>query len=331
MPVGAKNGTKMECTTCHNPHGAQNVKMLREGTSITEACASCHAEKRGPFLWEHAVGRENCVTCHDAARLEQRADAGRQAADALPALPRAQPAPGDGLRLDAGHQQEQPHRRPRLRELPPDDSRLEPSDVRQSVHAVTLRRMKMRTRMMILTGALLLVFSGTARAQQEQAAATTTARRPRPPPSPRPRSRRSSARSTSASAATTCRRRQRPLPALPDLRKGAYVDRFRPAEGNRAVGVQRDRQQRRLSRPALRRRLPVHRQAEGCTANGTRCRCGSAAAPRRIYKANERRARHRRLAAAEPAERGQPDRRRGLQHPEHRAGRRGRLRPAQPP
>ncbi|HVL69835.1 MAG TPA: DmsE family decaheme c-type cytochrome [Vicinamibacterales bacterium] len=62
MPVAEG---KMECTTCHNPHGSQNVKMLREGTSINESCASCHAEKRGPFLWEHAVGRENCVTCHD--------------------------------------------------------------------------------------------------------------------------------------------------------------------------------------------------------------------------------------------------------------------------
>ena len=56
---------KMECSSCHNPHGSQNVKMLREGNSITESCATCHAEKRGPFLWEHAVGRENCVTCHD--------------------------------------------------------------------------------------------------------------------------------------------------------------------------------------------------------------------------------------------------------------------------
>ncbi len=65
MPVGEINGNKMECTTCHNPHGSNNVKMLKEGTSITEACATCHAEKRGPFLWEHAVGRESCVTCHD--------------------------------------------------------------------------------------------------------------------------------------------------------------------------------------------------------------------------------------------------------------------------
>jgi DmsE family decaheme c-type cytochrome len=65
MPVGAQYGKKMECTTCHNPHGSQNVKMLKEGSSITEACASCHAEKRGPFLWEHAPVRENCLQCHD--------------------------------------------------------------------------------------------------------------------------------------------------------------------------------------------------------------------------------------------------------------------------
>jgi DmsE family decaheme c-type cytochrome len=62
MPVSEG---KMECTTCHNPHGSQNVKMLREGNSVNESCSSCHAEKRGPFLFEHAVGRENCATCHD--------------------------------------------------------------------------------------------------------------------------------------------------------------------------------------------------------------------------------------------------------------------------
>ena len=66
MPVGELNGNKMECTTCHNPHGSQNVKMLKEGNSINEACATCHAEKRGPYLWDHAVGREGCMTCHDA-------------------------------------------------------------------------------------------------------------------------------------------------------------------------------------------------------------------------------------------------------------------------
>jgi DmsE family decaheme c-type cytochrome len=66
MPVGSTNGNKMECTTCHNPHGTQNVKMLREGNSINEACSTCHAEKRGPYLWDHQVTRENCTSCHDA-------------------------------------------------------------------------------------------------------------------------------------------------------------------------------------------------------------------------------------------------------------------------
>jgi DmsE family decaheme c-type cytochrome len=62
MPV--REG-KMECTTCHNVHGATNVRLLRKGDSIGELCASCHADKRGPFLWEHPPSRDGCVTCHD--------------------------------------------------------------------------------------------------------------------------------------------------------------------------------------------------------------------------------------------------------------------------
>ena len=56
---------KMECSSCHNPHGSANVKGLRVGNWINESCLGCHAEKRGPFLFEHAAGRESCVTCHD--------------------------------------------------------------------------------------------------------------------------------------------------------------------------------------------------------------------------------------------------------------------------
>lgn len=56
---------KMECSTCHNPHGSTNVKQLRKGDSIAEMCTSCHADKRGPYLWEHAPTRDGCVTCHD--------------------------------------------------------------------------------------------------------------------------------------------------------------------------------------------------------------------------------------------------------------------------
>ena len=56
---------KMSCSSCHNPHGSTNVKQLRVGNYVNESCVSCHAEKRGPFLWEHAAGRESCITCHD--------------------------------------------------------------------------------------------------------------------------------------------------------------------------------------------------------------------------------------------------------------------------
>jgi len=62
MPV--REG-KMSCTSCHNPHGSTNVRMLKVGNYINELCVSCHAEKRGPFLWDHAPVREGCNTCHD--------------------------------------------------------------------------------------------------------------------------------------------------------------------------------------------------------------------------------------------------------------------------
>ena len=62
MPVAEG---RMTCSSCHNPHGATNERMLRVGNWINESCVSCHSDKRGPFLFEHAAGRENCVTCHD--------------------------------------------------------------------------------------------------------------------------------------------------------------------------------------------------------------------------------------------------------------------------
>ena len=62
MPV--REG-KMVCTSCHNPHGSTNVKLLKVGTTVDETCTSCHAEKRGPYLWEHAPVANSCVTCHD--------------------------------------------------------------------------------------------------------------------------------------------------------------------------------------------------------------------------------------------------------------------------
>jgi DmsE family decaheme c-type cytochrome len=56
---------KMSCSTCHNMHGSTNVKLLTKGDSIADMCTSCHADKRGPYLFEHAPSRDGCVTCHD--------------------------------------------------------------------------------------------------------------------------------------------------------------------------------------------------------------------------------------------------------------------------
>jgi DmsE family decaheme c-type cytochrome len=56
---------RMDCSSCHNAHDSTNPKMLiRE--SVNDTCLSCHADKRGPFLWEHAPVRENCMHCHKA-------------------------------------------------------------------------------------------------------------------------------------------------------------------------------------------------------------------------------------------------------------------------
>lgn len=55
---------KMACSSCHNPHGSVGKNMLR-GATVNETCFNCHQEKRGPFVWEHPVVRENCANCHD--------------------------------------------------------------------------------------------------------------------------------------------------------------------------------------------------------------------------------------------------------------------------
>jgi DmsE family decaheme c-type cytochrome len=54
---------KMSCSTCHEPHGGIGERMMRTG-SVNETCYTCHAEYRGPFLYEHAPVRESCANCH---------------------------------------------------------------------------------------------------------------------------------------------------------------------------------------------------------------------------------------------------------------------------
>jgi predicted CXXCH cytochrome family protein len=53
----------MKCTDCHSPHGTRNKPMLRK--TNWEGCINCHAEKRGPFVFEHAAVKvEGCTACH---------------------------------------------------------------------------------------------------------------------------------------------------------------------------------------------------------------------------------------------------------------------------
>ncbi len=55
---------QMACSECHNVHG-ENGTGLRIKATSREKCVSCHADKRGPFLWDHAPAAEDCTLCHD--------------------------------------------------------------------------------------------------------------------------------------------------------------------------------------------------------------------------------------------------------------------------
>lgn len=54
----------MVCSDCHAPHGSLNDTLLKAET-VNDNCASCHQEKSGPKLWEHAPVAESCTTCHN--------------------------------------------------------------------------------------------------------------------------------------------------------------------------------------------------------------------------------------------------------------------------
>ena len=64
----------MQCTDCHNPHGAfaptwsmgQRPTMVEQAPTNEQPCLKCHVDKRGPFVFEHpSVRVVGCEVCHN--------------------------------------------------------------------------------------------------------------------------------------------------------------------------------------------------------------------------------------------------------------------------
>jgi DmsE family decaheme c-type cytochrome len=57
----------MECSSCHEPHGRPGAGSLRTTAAGEPPCLSCHADKRGPFVFQHgALAGGSCMSCHEA-------------------------------------------------------------------------------------------------------------------------------------------------------------------------------------------------------------------------------------------------------------------------
>jgi len=55
----------MNCSDCHNPHGGFESKQTRLAVGADTGCVKCHANKAGPFVFEHAaIKLEGCTACH---------------------------------------------------------------------------------------------------------------------------------------------------------------------------------------------------------------------------------------------------------------------------
>jgi len=54
---------KMSCASCHNPHGTTSPKLIK-AIGNKELCFNCHAQYRGPFLFQHPPVLEDCFNCH---------------------------------------------------------------------------------------------------------------------------------------------------------------------------------------------------------------------------------------------------------------------------
>lgn len=53
---------RMDCMSCHGVHGSQDQFVM--GIDQRDRCFACHADKEGPFIFEHAPVNEDCSLCH---------------------------------------------------------------------------------------------------------------------------------------------------------------------------------------------------------------------------------------------------------------------------
>lgn len=54
---------KITCVDCHDPHGGSAGNNLTMANA-NQLCLSCHAQYRGPFMYQHPPVSENCMICH---------------------------------------------------------------------------------------------------------------------------------------------------------------------------------------------------------------------------------------------------------------------------
>ena len=55
----------IRCDDCHNTHGTTTLRQTRSLPSGDAICYKCHADKQGPFVFEHVpVKTEGCGACH---------------------------------------------------------------------------------------------------------------------------------------------------------------------------------------------------------------------------------------------------------------------------
>ena len=53
----------MVCGDCHDAHGQAERNL--KGDSVNSLCYKCHAEKQGPFVYEHPPVTQDCSICHE--------------------------------------------------------------------------------------------------------------------------------------------------------------------------------------------------------------------------------------------------------------------------